>query len=416
MTQLIAQPEPSLRLLDHLKDKYEALRDWAEPRQKLVKTIGVSVLLVVLYWVIQLSDTKAQISTTPGTAANQPSRVLGTSSVEAISRSKERRLERYSKDLTTTLQDVNDSIAKLDQRIATLEGRPPNTSQAQETPPTDASISGGSLTTTALPAQQYQGQMVPQLPPVVISPPSRGESVISFPTQGTAQPEKAEVVLPAGSYVKAKLLTGVEAPEGRTYPVLLQLDFAHIVPNNKSIDLKGCFVIAKAEGDLSTERVQMQATKLSCVARNGQMFEREINGFVADARDNSFSVTGTVNTKQDRVAAMAFLAAVVDGIGKSVQLAQTSNQTFPNGSQTQIISGNQGRYLAAGGAASAASQVTQWYLKEAQNLLPTINVGSGQDVWIVLNDTVALPHTYFRLTQEGGSHDKDYKFTNRLLD
>jgi conjugal transfer pilus assembly protein TraB len=225
-----------------------------------------------------------------------------------------------------------------------------------------------------------------------------------------------EVVLPAGSYVKAKLLTGVEAPEGRTYPVLLQLDYAHIVPNNKSVDLKGCFVIAKAEGDLSTERVQMQATKLSCVARNGQMFEREINGFVADARDNSFSVTGTVNSKQDRVAAMAFLAAVVEGIGRSVQMAQTSTQTFSSGAQSQVLTGNEGRYLAAGGAASAAGQVTQWYLKEAQNLLPTINVGSGQDVWVVLNDTIELPHTYFRMTFAGGSHGKDYQFTNRLLD
>ena len=412
----ITTNDANTRLLDRLKDTYRSLKDWAEPRQKLVKTIGVSLLLLALYLVIKMSDSKAEISTTPGTAANHPSRVLGNSSVDAISRSKEKRLERYSKELTTALGEINESLGKLDQRIAALEGRPAN--GGEPVAETALQAAPGQLdtgmTTTALPA--YQGQTVPRLPSVAISPPSKGESLISFPTQGTAQPDKAEVVLPAGSYVKAKLLTGVEAPEGRTYPVLLQLDFAHIVPNNKSVDLKGCFVIAKAEGDLSTERVQMQATKLSCVARNGQMFEREINGFVADARDNSFSVTGTVNTKQDRVAAIAFLAAVVDGIGRSVQLAQTTNQTLPNGGQTQIISGNQGRYLAAGGAATAASQVTQWYLKEAQNLLPTINVGSGQDVWIVLNDTVALPHTYFRLTQEGGSHGKDYQFTNRLLD
>ena len=135
----------------------------------------------------------------------------------------------------------------------------------------------------------------------------KGPPVITFPVHGAEMRERAEVVLPVGSYVKAKLLTGVEAPEGNPYPVLLQLDFANILPNKKSLDLRGCFMIAKAQGDLSTERVQMQATKLSCVARDGHMFERDINGFVADAADNSFAVIGTVNTKHQHRARAKYL-------------------------------------------------------------------------------------------------------------
>ena len=135
-----------------------------------------------------------------------------------------------------------------------------------------------------------------------------GPAIISFPVESLTSSTVNKVIIPTGSYVKGKIMTGIEAPEGKTYPVLLQLDHAYIAPNDRRIDLSGCFMIAKAQGDLSTERVQMQATKLSCVSSSGKMFERDINGFIADDKDNSFAVIGGVSTKQDRVAAMAFLS------------------------------------------------------------------------------------------------------------
>ena len=246
-----------------------------------------------------------------------------------------------------------------------------------------------------------------------------GASMISFPVKSTGSVsfKGPEITLPSGSYVKAKLLTGVEAPEGKTYPVLMQLDYAFIIPNHKRLDLNGCFIIAKAQGDLSTERVQMQATKLSCVSKRGGMFEREVNGFIADDVDNSFAVIGRVNTKQDRVAATAFLSSIVSGIGKAVQQAQTTQQATPLGGGQSIITGDQAKYIGAGGASEAASMVTQWYLKQAQSLLPTINVGSGQDVWIVMQDKVELPKAYFNQNTEGGTSNASiYSHFTRLVE
>ncbi len=211
-------------------------------------------------------------------------------------------------------------------------------------------------------------------------------------------------------------MTGVEAPEGKTYPALLELDYAYIVPNKHRIDLSGCFMIAKSQGDLSTERVQMQPTKLSCVSKEGRMFEREVNGFIADDKDNSFAVMGSVNSKQDRVAAMAFLSSIVEGIGKAIQQAQTTSQTTPLGGSQSVMTGNGAEYLAAGGASSAASQVTQWYLRQATNLLPTINIGSGAEVWIVMTDTVKLPTDYFRQNTKGAQGESVYSYLSRVLD
>ena len=246
-----------------------------------------------------------------------------------------------------------------------------------------------------------------------------GAPMISFPVKSTGKAflKKPEIVLPSGSYVKATLLTGIEAPEGKTYPVLLQLDYAYVIPNDKRLDLAGCFMIAKAQGDLSTERVQMQATKLSCVSKRGGMFEREVNGFIADDVDNSFAVIGSVNTKQDRVAATAFLSSIVAGIGKAIQQAQTTSQVTPLGGSQTVLTGDQGKFIAAGGASDAASLVTQWYLKQAQALLPTINVGSGQNIWVIMQDQVDLPKDYFtQNSSEGVQNASIYSHFTRILD
>ena len=229
------------------------------------------------------------------------------------------------------------------------------------------------------------------------------------------------VKIPSGSYVKTKLLTGVEAAEGRAIPVLLQADFAFVGPNKTKIDLSGCFLIAKSTGNLSIERVEMQATKISCVSRSGRMFERSLNGFVADAKDTSFGIIGKVNSKQGRVASMAFLSSIVSGVGNAIKQAQTTTQTnaFSGGSgSSSVITGSQAKYMAAGGASSAASLVTNWYLRHAQKLLPTINVGSGQDVWIVLQNTVDLPNWYFRKQKRKGrgKGSPSYSFLTRLTD
>ncbi len=244
----------------------------------------------------------------------------------------------------------------------------------------------------------------------------RGPSIISFPVTSTKSPQRMGVKLPAGSFLKAKLLTGVEANETRPVPVLLQADFSFVGPNRSKIDLSGCFIIAKSKGNLSIERVEMQASRISCVSKSGRMFDIEFNGYVADSVDSSFGVIGEVNSKQDRVATMGFLSSIVQGVGSAIQTAQTTAQATPLGGSTSVITGDQTKHMLAGGASNAASLVTNWYLKQAQNLLPTINIGSGQDVWIVVNETVDLPSWYFKREKKSAKGLGRYSYLSRFND
>lgn len=332
--------------------------------------------------------------------------------------------------LSQKAQTMLDGQARLESRLAELEKKlqsnaapvvvngetanaAPGTQGGSQTPvpmeadlqvyPSGESFAGNSVTPVGRGTKRPRGKGAV----------GHGPDLIAFPIKSDAKGEG--VMLPSGSYVKAKVLTGVDVPEGKTYPVLLVLDFSYVAPNDHKLDLSGCFMIAKAEGDLSTERVQMQATKMSCVSKKGKMFEREVNGFVADDKDGSFAMSGKVNSKQGRVATMAFLASVVDGVGKAVQAAQTTQSTNALGGSSSVLTGDTGKYVLAGGASNAAGMVAQWYLQQAQNLAPTVQIGSGRDVWIVMKDKVSLPEEYFKKERKGGN-EGIYSYLTRVLD
>lgn len=332
----------------------------------------------------------------------------------------ERKVQALSEGITSQKANLNEQQTK---PVELIPSSPPEM-KPEPSPltasPMNSQQAAADYTTSTVPSAIVAPGASPQVPgslpslkqnePKLNEQP--GPGIISFPVKGKAERTDMSVKLPSGSFVKAKLLTGVEAPEGKALPVLLQADYAFLGPNKSKIDLSGCFLIAKSTGNLSIERVEMQTSKISCVSRSGRMFERELNGFVADNKDNSFAVVGDVNSKQDRVAAMAFLSSIVSGISGAISQAQTTSQTNAHGGSSVSISGDEQKYIAANGASSAASMVTQWYLKQAQSLLPTINVGSGQDVWIVTQDSIDLPNWYFNRSKKS----VEFNFMSNLLE
>ena len=419
------------------------LRALAETHRDKLPYLVAGFVCVLIYSVSHLRDSSVYIYKTERSPDFKDARVLGSQG-ESIYEGKEKLLTKTMRALLTAQASLRESNEKLQAKFEVLAhekapasltdtayGPSPlpevsqvktlsDTSQGPQTllakDPIRVAPVSESFTATQAGVSNMLGTPVVRSRRGFAAPNS---GIISFPVKEIAVDKSESVVLPMGSYVKAKLLTGVEAPEGKPYPILLQLDYAFILPNKHKLDLSGCFMIAKSQGNLSTERVEMQATKLSCVSKDGRMFERDINAFSTDDKDNSFGVIGTINSKQDRVASMAFMASVVKGVGSALQQAQSSTQnTSGFGSQTSStnVTGNQAAYIAGGGAAEAAGQVTQWYLKQAQNLLPTINVGSGQDIWIVMQDSVKLPNDYFRKNTKGASNEGVYSFFSRVLD
>lgn len=402
------------------KKRFLRLKDLAHRKPIVAGLVVIGILLIVNLFGI-LGNKENRVIERGAAVSFQNGRILNDRE-STFYYGKERLLSQKA-------QAMFEGQTKLEARLADLEKKLQEAKTANEEPvKTDLppSVGGevpglGIAPSAGVPSQetpiQLYGTPPGGVPSVVRSSISavklRGPDLIAFPVKSDIKTEG--VVLPAGSYVKAKILTGVDVPEGKTYPVLMVLDFSYVAPNDYKIDLSGCFMIAKAEGDLSTERVQMQATKMSCVSKKGKMFEREVNGFVADDKDGSFAMKGQVNSKQGRVAAMAFIAGVVDGVGKAVQASQTTQSMNPLGGSSSVMTGDAGKFAVAGGASNAAGMVAQWYLQQAQNLAPTVAVGSGRDVWIVMKDKVSLPDEYFKKERKNAD-EGIYSYFTRVLE
>ncbi len=201
-------------------------------------------------------------------------------------------------------------------------------------------------------------------------------------------------VLPAGSWVRAKLLTGVQANARYPYNVLMQLDYAYTGPNGTKIPLQGCLIIGGAMADLSIERVIISPHTLSCVRDNKQAFQRKIQGFVA-GKDSSNGMTGVFDSKQSKVFLAAVLSGVVKGASEAYEIANTEtavvNGALGSQSVTKNFKGKFSELAATRGLGGAAEMTTSWYLEQARALLPTMNVGSGQDLWVIVTDSVNVP-------------------------
>lgn len=201
-------------------------------------------------------------------------------------------------------------------------------------------------------------------------------------------------VLPAGSFVRARIVSGVEAIENEPYPVLLQLEYAFTGPNKSKIDLSNCFMIAKAKANLSTERVIMDTETLSCVKENGEHYKISARAYTA-GEDSSFGSTGTYISKQGQVLLAAILANIAKNAGEAVAAAQQTTQIVTGNAGAPAsatnVTGDKAAFVAGKSIIDAGSLIANWYLEQAKKLVPSIGIGSGQTVHVIMLDTVRVP-------------------------
>jgi len=205
-----------------------------------------------------------------------------------------------------------------------------------------------------------------------------------------------------GSHVKAKVVAGVEANASEPYPVLLQLDYAFTGPNETRIDLSRCFMVAKARANLSTERVMMETEKISCVRENGEHFASDAKGYIAGS-DSTFGATGTYISKQGQVLLAAVLANIAKNAGGAVAEAQQSQVVVGSDKAALAtnITGSKAAFVAGKSFVDAGALIADWYLEQARQLVPSIAVGSGQDVFVIMLDSIKVPTLTVSEDQDG---------------
>ena len=200
--------------------------------------------------------------------------------------------------------------------------------------------------------------------------------------------------LPSGSFTRAVLLGGLDAPTGGQaqrdpQPVLLRLMDHAVLPNQFRGRIRECFVVGAGYGDISAERAYIRTESLSCVLRDGSALDVPIKGYVA-GEDGKAGMRGRLVSKQGQLLANALLAGVASGIGTAFQQTATTIAVSPLGATGTVDPDKQLQAGLGTGIGRAVDRLAQYYITLAEKVFPVIEVDAGRTVDVVLTQGVAL--------------------------
>ena len=206
--------------------------------------------------------------------------------------------------------------------------------------------------------------------------------------------QSAETYIPAGTFMRGVLLSGLDAPTGgqaqqNPHPVIVEvLDMASL-PNRFKADYKNCRFTANGAGDLSSERAYIRLDRLSCISEDGGALDVSVKGYIADQTGKA-GVRGRLVSKQGQVLANALLAGVASGMGTAFAQSATTTSTSALGTTTSVKDGEQYKAGIGTGVGNALQQLSKYYIQLAEKLFPVIEVDAGQPVDVVITRGVAI--------------------------
>lgn len=208
---------------------------------------------------------------------------------------------------------------------------------------------------------------------------------------------KKDLIVPAGSFVRAQLASGVIAPtggQGATDPVpaLLRVTGLTQLPNFHKADFKNCFLLAETKGNLATETVNFRLKTLTCKKSDGSTLEREVSGYVT-GENGMEGMAGRVVSKQGAVIARAFLAEFASGIGDAFESSGTTTSITGAGIIETLDPSKTAQTGLASGLSEAFSRLGDFYMDLAEQMVPVIEINAGRNVDVVFIKSVNLEET-----------------------
>ena len=205
--------------------------------------------------------------------------------------------------------------------------------------------------------------------------------------------KKADDLLITGSFARARLLNGVEAPtggqaNGNPVPMLLEIKDPAFLPNRYRSDIKRCMVTANATGDLSSERVLVRLDRMSCITNSRGAIDVRVTGYVT-GEDGKTGLKARVGTRSGQAIANALLVGTLSGLGEAVSLAAQDSTTNFAGTVTNSVN-NPWRAGLGDGMKDAMDRVADYYLKLADKIFPVLEVDAGRDVDIVITQSSSI--------------------------
>ena len=204
-----------------------------------------------------------------------------------------------------------------------------------------------------------------------------------------------EGYIPQGSYVSAKIISAVDVQVGvsaqsNPKPVLLRItgDAKSAIFQDKklSVDITGCLITAGAIGELSSEKVYIKLSKMTCAKNNDEVTEVPVQGYISAKGSNG--IRGEIIMKEGSMIGKSFLAGMVGGLGQAYSQSLAPPLTFGGGTttMTSISAESAAKRGIGGGLGTSGNQISQYLIKRAEQYQPVISIPSGIEVEVVFID------------------------------
>lgn len=388
-------------------------------RQYLILGLGIGAFLLLVFGGVAIWDKPVQL--TQGSNPSRPQPMpIATPGAQADPR------DIWMSKSAEQMRQMEDMIHGLRQQVDTLDKKP-----ATALPP--------ALTLPPPPAPMPAQVPMPPLPPpsvpsalsgtkedraMELPPPPRPPGIASFEVsdaraaaqESAAKPDAkrdARSYVPSGSFFRAALLGGLDAPTGgqaqsNPHPILMRVQDNAFLPNRYRFKIKECLVLGASHGDISSERAYIRLESLSCVRHDGKAVDVPVKGYVV-GEDGKAGMRGRLVSKQGQVLANALVAGIGAGIGQAFQQSATTVSTNPLGSVGTVDPGKQFQAGIGTGVGKALDRLSQYYITLAEKMFPIIEVDAGRTVDVVFTKGFSLeaewaggsPDTYTDIWRRG---------------
>lgn len=218
------------------------------------------------------------------------------------------------------------------------------------------------------------------------------------PEENSSNVRDLRSYIPAGSYAPATIISGVDASTGvvsrdNPVPVLVRINGPAITASSgrgsgRKINITGCTVLGSAIGDLSSERVYVRLTTLTCIGKNDQVIETQVAGLVAGS--GKAGVRGNVVSREGNLVASAALAGALGGFADALSSAATISTANDGADTIGGVMGAAGAGMIGGAGGNAAQSLADYYIKRAEQYQPVVSLYAGTEVEVVFMEGVSL--------------------------
>jgi TolA-binding protein len=226
---------------------------------------------------------------------------------------------------------------------------------------------------------------------------------ISDVSNDAALPFNEPNIAPHG-FVEGRLLNGVVAVVGGPdRESVVALNGAYQSANGFTSDLDGCFALVQGKPEISAGRIDFKLSRLTCNFPDGGSRTWDTAGWLVDS-DGIRGVRALIVENLGRKAAFAAVGGAVGAVGQRLSQQQYEVNAYAGGATgsnlatTATFVGSSSRDAVGGAATGAANAMTQ-SLADYYNLFtPSLQVGGGTRVTVVLANDLRVPPSGRSLT------------------